>query len=161
MADTENRPAADRAESARRARSNYLLYLVGMGAAVAAPIFAEIVDAWGAEPGAPPLFLVDALISLLSVVSLITGLVRAYMGRKRAGEAAKTHLRVQIRTFWISLLYGFVVSMSTLMWTPEAAGVVWWITSLAIAAWFVTRCIKGLRHLSRQEPYPNPGTWLW
>lgn len=27
--------------------------------------------------------------------------------------------------------------------------------------WWTKRCLRGLRCLSRQEPHPNPATWLW
>ena len=51
--------------------------------------------------------------------------------------------------------------MATLLIMPEAVSVVGWIYWVSIDAWMITRCIKGLERLARQEPYPNPGTWLW
>ncbi len=114
------------------------------------------------EPDARPLLIAGALLILLAFVLLIVGLVRAYMGRKKADEAAAAHFEVQIRTFWLGALYTAVpVGLAALMWTREAAELVAWIAWVSVDAWFVMRCIKGLECLHRQEPYPNPRTWLW
>ena len=157
----ESRPAADRAESARRARSNYLLYLVstGCGFAIGVLLSLSVFD----EPDAGPLVLLGGLFVL---VVLIIAVARAHMDRKKADETMATHFRVQIRTFWIYFLYAVGMSLAVNILGAPAAGsgaaaiasqIVW----IAMVAWFVIRCVKGLRYLSRQEPYPNPGTWLW
>ena len=83
------------------------------------------------------------------------------MGRKKADEVTVTHFRLQIRTFWLCGLYGVAICIATLLLMPEAVSVVGWIYWVSIDAWMITRCIKGLECLARQEPYPNPGTWLW
>lgn len=38
---------------------------------------------------------------------------------------------------------------------PLAALLIWGLI------WWTKRCVRGLRYLSRQEPYPSPGIWLW
>ncbi len=43
----------------------------------------------------------------------------------------------------------------------------WWLWTLLTALlvwglfWWTKRCVRGLRYLFRQEPHPNPRTWLW
>jgi len=166
MNEAENRPAADRAESARHARSNYLLYLASTGIGVGAGIIFEFADIDGVDAIDSTALMVGGLIGLLSFVLLIIGVVRAYTDRKKADETTATHFRLQIRTFWINWLYTAAVSwvvgfLAEFVLPQVAADIVNYIVWLAVVAWFVMRCVKGLRFLSRQEPYPNPGTWLW
>ena len=157
----ESRPAADRAESARRARSNYLLYLVATGVWIVVSIL----------PGDPSdaadwVLPVVGSLSLLAFIMLVIGVVRAYGDRKNADEGTAAHFRLQIRSFWISWLYTginilvFMVSAAISPW-PGLLYFASEIITYAINVWFIIRCVKGLRYLSRQEPYPNPGTWLW
>ena len=89
------------------------------------------------------------------------------INRKKSDGLIATHCRVQIRTFWIYVLYMVVSSLVVGVLVPHQAlasqaymiaGQLAW---LPVVVWFVVRCVKGLRYLSRQEPYPNPGTWLW
>lgn len=71
-----------------------------------------------------------------------------------------------------------VASLALLLWmhalvltapVPAAAlqHMAWWLLVLLLALllwglfWWTKRCLRGLRCLSRQEPHPNPGTWLW
>jgi uncharacterized membrane protein len=94
------------------------------------------------------------LVSLAVGVTAIVGLVMAYLNVGEAPEALKTHYRVQIRTFWIGLLYGVVGALSSFILIGFAV--------LAFTAvWLIIRCVKGLKHLERREAYPNPATWLW
>ena len=157
----ESRPVADRAESARQARSNYLVYLAGVGVSVVSGILFKVADSAGQEPVGPTLLLAGSLIGLSAFALLIIGLVRAYAGRKKAEEVTASHFRVQVRTFWISLLYSVAVALFITILIPEVAEIVDWIAWIAVDGWFVFRCIKGLAYLIRRQPYPNPGTWLW
>lgn len=161
MADAESGPATESAKSARHARSNYVLYLVATGLVIVAnALIDEPSDAsnWGVP-------IVGSLL-LLSIIVLIIAVVRAYGDRKKADEKIAAHFRLQIRTFWISWLYGGVNALIFLVSAeffslPELVIVASDMAAYAIHIWFVIRCVKGLRYLSRQEPYPNPGTWLW
>ncbi len=162
MADAdESRPVADRAESARRARSNYVLFLVGTGLGLVASVLLD-----DSPYAADWVFPVAGSLGLMSFIVLVIVLVRAYGDRKTADETMATHFRVQIRTFWISWLYaGINVSVLVIL-----AEIVPWLGLINVASemvgyaihlWFAIRCVKGLRYLSRQELYPNPATWLW
>ncbi len=32
---------------------------------------------------------------------------------------------------------------------------------LFVLIWLIVRCIKGMQHLDRNEPVPNPTTWMF
>ncbi len=36
-----------------------------------------------------------------------------------------------------------------------------WLILLFDVIWLIVRCAKGMSHLGRHEPVPNPKTWLW
>jgi len=44
-------------------------------------------------------------------------------------------------------------------WLTLVAGIGWLIL-LVWFIWLVVRCVKGLRIVSKNLPYPNPKTWL-
>lgn len=94
------------------------------------------------------------LVSLVVGVTSLVGLVMAYVNVGDAPESLRTHYRFQIRTFWIGLLYGVAGVLLTLL----GIGIVILVFA---AVWLVVRCVKGLKHLDRREPYPNVETWLW
>ena len=95
------------------------------------------------------------LLSLGLGFTHLIGVVMAYMNVGDAPEPLRSHYRFQIRTFWISLLYGLVGGLLLL---ALGAGLLVW---LFMAVWLVVRCVKGLKYLDRREPYANAGTWLW
>ena len=84
----------------------------------------------------------------------IIGVIIAYMSRNDRAAWAADHYRVQIRTFWIGLLYSAVGAVTTFI-------VIGWLVLLAALVWWIVRCVKGLQCVSRSEPYPNVTTWLW
>ena len=101
----------------------------------------------------------------------LIGVVLAYVCRQDAPDRLVSHYRFQIRTFWIGWLYiltafaaivasiGFVFTDDFgLMGLMIAAGSTGWIFGVI---WTIVRCIKGLKYELREEPYPNPGTWLF
>ena len=94
------------------------------------------------------------LVSLAVGVTSLVGLVMAYVNVGDAPEPLRTHYRFQIRTFWIGLLYGAVGILLTFV----GIGV---LVLAFVLVWMIVRCVKGLRHLERREPYPNVETWFW
>lgn len=96
------------------------------------------------------LYLGGILIGLLALI----GVIIAYVSRNDSGGWVNDHYRFQIRTFWIGLLYMVVSGAATVI-------VIGWVLFLATLVWWIVRCVKGLQCVSRSEPYPNPGTWLW
>ncbi|HEY6098149.1 MAG TPA: hypothetical protein VIW03_01875 [Anaeromyxobacter sp.] len=94
------------------------------------------------------------LLSLVSGVTALVGVIMAYVYVGDAPEPLKSHYRFQIRTFWIGLLYGCVALLLTLV----AIGVAVFVF---LAVWLIVRCVKGLKAVDRHEQYPNVETWLW
>jgi len=95
------------------------------------------------------------VLLLLSTVIPFTGLIGAvvaYVYRDEAPEWLQTHFRLQIRTFWISVL---AVVLSMLLMFIKIG----FLLLLAWLVWFLVRCIKGIRLLNLNRPYPNPQTW--
>ena len=66
----------------------------------------------------------------------------------------KTHYALQIRTFWIGLLYAAVSGVLAFVF-------IGFFTGLFTVVWIIVRCVKGLQALERRQPYPDPNTWLW
>jgi uncharacterized membrane protein len=87
----------------------------------------------------------------LAILPSIIGVIFAYVNRADSPVWLKTHYRFQIRTFWICLLYAFLTLLTPLI---VVLGVFTFI-------WGIVRCVKGLKSLSRGEPYENAATWLW
>jgi uncharacterized membrane protein len=94
------------------------------------------------------------LASLIVGITAIIGVIVAYVNRGGAPEWVQTHYRLQIRTFWIGLLYG-VISLIT------AFILIGFLFALFTLVWWIVRCAKGLQQQSRGAPYDKPATWLW
>ena len=96
------------------------------------------------------LYLVSILVGFTSIV----GVVMAYLNRGQAADWVRSHYTFQIYTFWIGLLLmviGAVLSIILIGWLILACAAVWWII----------RCIKGMQWLSKNEPVPDPTSWLF
>jgi uncharacterized membrane protein len=86
-------------------------------------------------------------------VATIVGLVLAYVNRDGAPEWLRSHYTLQIRTFWIGLLYFFIACacLVILVGVPML---------LAAAVWYVVRCALGISRLLKNEAYPTPQSWV-
>ena len=94
------------------------------------------------------------LASIVIGITSIVGVIVAYVYQGDADETLRSHYRFQIRTFWISLLIGFVGIL--------LAGIgIGWLIILFLLIWFIARCAVGLKHLNDGMPVPNPGSWLF
>ncbi len=94
------------------------------------------------------------LASIIIGITSIVGVIVAYVYHGDADEVLRTHYRFQIRTFWISLLIGFIGIL--------LAGIgIGFLLLLFLLIWFVARCAIGLKHLNEGMPVPNPGSWLF
>ncbi len=92
--------------------------------------------------------------SLVFWILVIVGLIIAYVNRDHNGGWVDEHYRFQIRTFWIGLLYGAISTIAVFF-------VIGWVLLVLWIVWWIVRCAKGLKAVSRSEPYPNVKTWLW
>ncbi len=86
-------------------------------------------------------------------VATIVGLVLAYVNRDGAPEWLRSHYTLQIRTFWIGLLY-FCVACACVVILVGVPML------LAVAVWYVVRCALGINRLLRNEAYPTPESWV-
>ena len=87
-------------------------------------------------------------------VTAIIGVVLAYMARENAPNWLASHYRFQIRTFWLLLLFSSIGAILTLV-------LVGFLVLAATVVWLIVRCVKGWRHLDRDEPVDNVETWLF
>jgi uncharacterized membrane protein len=86
-------------------------------------------------------------------VATIVGLVLAYVNRDGAPQWLRSHYTLQIRTFWIGLLYFFVACacLFILIGVPML---------VAVSVWYVVRCALGISRLLKNEAYPTPESWV-
>ena len=94
------------------------------------------------------------LISLLAGVTALVGLVMAYINRGNGPAWTTSHYTYQIRTIWVGLLYSLLGALLALV----AVG---FLVLGFVAVWFIVRCVRGLQYAAREEPMPEPATWLW
>jgi uncharacterized membrane protein len=94
------------------------------------------------------------LAALLNGVTMLIGVVMAYLAVGDAPDWLRTHYRYQIRTFWMGLLYSMLATMLTVV-------LVGFLGYLLIAVWLIVRCVKGLKAADRQEPVEDVETWLF
>jgi uncharacterized membrane protein len=108
------------------------------------------------EQGQGTVMVVYALL-LASVVLWLTavvGVIVAYVYKDDAPLWLQSHYRLQIRTFWISIVY-LLLGVLSLGAVVGIAILLFWLV------WFLVRCIKGIRYLNRGQAYPNPEAWLF
>ena len=105
--------------------------------------------------GANVIYILYLVALLVGGITALVGVIMAYVYRGSAPAWVQSHYRLQIRTFWISVL-GAVVG-----WILMFAFFIGALVFLALLIWWIVRCVKGMQHVGRREAYPNPETWLW
>jgi len=96
------------------------------------------------------------LASLVVGITALVGVVMAYVNRGREPEWVDWHYRFQIRTFWIGLLYAFAVVLLAAA-TFGLGG----FLMLAVAVWWIVRCVKGMKWVSERRGPADPASWLF
>lgn len=111
-------------------------------------------DSW-LEPGPANMQVIYGLYlaGFVIGITVLIGLVLAYINRGKAGGWIETHYTWAIRTFWIGLLGGFI----SLILMIVGIG---FLLALALAVWMIVRCIVGLQAVGRREPIKNPQSWI-
>jgi uncharacterized membrane protein len=94
------------------------------------------------------------LIGLVAGVTAIVGVVMAYVYRDNAPDWLKTHYDLQIRTFWMALLYALISGVLSLI-------LIGLLLFIVLAIWWIVRCVKGLKYLDQRAAYPDHLTWLF
>jgi uncharacterized membrane protein len=92
------------------------------------------------------------LVGFLTGITVLVGVVIAYLQRDRIDRVSQSHFQFQITTFWIGLLY-FFVGILTLHFLIGALVLLWWVI------WTVIRCVKGLLALNLGEAIRYPNSW--
>jgi len=100
------------------------------------------------------------IISLLYLTSFITGVtgivgvVLAYVWRGESGaEWEASHYAYLIRTFWIGLIGGVVGAILMLV-------LIGMLVILAVCVLVIVRSVLSLINAQKQQPMPNPDSWL-
>ena len=91
---------------------------------------------------------------IIPVIAPIVGVALAYIHREGASPWLLSHYELQIRTFWIGLLFGVISVLTSMIY-------IGWLLMLLTLIWVTVRSVKGLRALFDGVPYDNPETWLW
>ena len=93
------------------------------------------------------------LLALISGgITALIGVIVAYVYKDDAPEWLRTHYELQIRTFWFGLVVGAIgVALS---WILIGVPIL-----LALAVWWIIRCVKGLKYVGDRQPYPNHRGW--
>jgi uncharacterized membrane protein len=92
------------------------------------------------------------LVGFLTGITVLVGLIIAYLQREKTDRVSQSHFQFQITTFWIGLLY-FFVGLLTFHVGIGALILLWYIV------WTVIRCVKGLLALNMGDPIRNPNSW--
>jgi len=103
------------------------------------------------------------ILGLFHGLTLIVGLIMAYVLRGGAGPVMASHYTYVIRTFWVSLIWGIIGGAIMLVSIPLmlvligfpllwAGGVVCGLAWL----WALVRCIMGLVRLADGRPIERP-----
>jgi uncharacterized membrane protein len=92
------------------------------------------------------------LVGFLTGITVLVGLIIAYLQRDNTDQVSQSHFQFQITTFWVALLY-FFVGLLTLHFAIGALILLWWVV------WAVIRCVKGLLALNMGNAIPEPNSW--
>lgn len=106
------------------------------------------------EPGSNNAQLIYILyfVSFAIGITVLIGVIMAYLNRGKAAEYVDSHYTWLIRTFWIGLLYAMISFALAIV-------LVGFLLMFAVVVWIVIRLVKGLQLLGRGEPVPDSQTW--
>lgn len=100
------------------------------------------------------------VVYALTLAGVVTGglasviaVVLAYVSRKTAPEWQQSHYLFMIRTFWLSLLFGLIGGLLTLVG-------IGFVILAALGVWIAVRGIMGLSWLLKGQAYPTPNNWI-
>lgn len=91
---------------------------------------------------------------LTGSITMLIGVIVAYVYRDDAAPWLREHYRYQIRTFWIGTLYSIIAFVLSII----AVGALLWP---ALVIWLIVRCVIGWREVRRHQAPPRPTSWLW
>jgi uncharacterized membrane protein len=107
------------------------------------------------------------IAGLVSGVTVLVGVVMAYVLKSGASEPYLSHFVFQIRSFWLSiafaLLGGLLISVGIPLLIVGIGALmigIGWLIFAALWVWFLVRSVVGLVTLYRGDPYPRPRAWI-
>lgn len=111
-------------------------------------------DGW-LEPGPTNIKVIYVLYlaGLIIGLTVVVGIVLAYLNRGKSDAWVETHYEWAIRTFWIGVLFA-AISMVLMV-----IGI-GWLLYIAVMVWVIVRTVIGLQAVSRGEPIKNPESWM-
>ena len=87
-------------------------------------------------------------------ITNIIGVIIAHVQAGTADPVARSHLRFQIRTFWIGLLY-ILIGLALVLAVVGIFVLIWWFV------WSLVRNIKGILALNKGRPIADPDSWMF
>jgi uncharacterized membrane protein len=98
------------------------------------------------------------LVGALTAIPTLIGAVLAYIWRGEAGNAAwqESHFAYHIRGFWITVVLVIMLAVGSVL----SFGLLVPLFGL-VSLWLVVRAIVSLLKAQRQEPMPDPDSFLW
>jgi len=94
------------------------------------------------------------LASFIVGITLLAGVVVAYIYRSDADGWLASHYRFQIRTFWMFVLFSIISALLAVIF-------VGWFILVFAAVWLIVRCVIGIKCLGERQPIADPGSWLF
>jgi uncharacterized membrane protein len=94
------------------------------------------------------------LIGLVTGLTILIGVVMAYIYKDESPEWLRTHYESQIRVFWIGILYCIVATLLIFV-------LIGFLLYFVIAVWWIVRCVKGLKYLDQKAAYPDYQSWAF
>lgn len=91
-------------------------------------------------------------LGFLTGVTVIVGLVMAYINRGKSEPFVDSHYTWLIRTFWMGLLFSIISTFLMIIG-------IGFLLIIATAIWAIIRLVKGLQQLARREAVPEPASW--
>lgn len=92
--------------------------------------------------------------SFIIGITLLAGVVVAYIYRNDADDWLVSHYRFQIRTFWIFVLFSVVGALLAIVF-------VGWFVLVFAAVWLIVRCVIGIKLLGERRPIADPASWVF
>ncbi|MCE8032641.1 MAG: hypothetical protein LPK20_10575 [Halomonas sp.] len=86
-------------------------------------------------------------------LTMLVGVVIAYVYRGQNPHWFDEHYRYQIRTFWLAVLYFSISGLLMLI-------LIGFVTWLVVIVWLVVRCVKGIKRLQEHREPENVDAWL-
>jgi uncharacterized membrane protein len=120
------------------------------------------------ETTLPIIIYVLYILGFFGLVTILIGVVMAYVLKDGAGQRALSHYIFQIRTFWIGVCFSIVPILIAVIGLPLTLILIGFkLLALSgallglIGVWAAIRSVVGLIYIGRGEPHPRPRTWLF